>query len=407
MRWLERLRDPRGEYRARVRIGVVCFAAGALLMGGIWGASSLGEDAGQAGSRLGPVGAAPDIGHAPPSAAAPETTGPAASDFPDGGGRPGGDAERDKPGPEQGQATIALPDPVACPRDPTVPVDDAGSLQAALDAARPGDVIGLAPGRYLGKFTTTASGTEADPILLCGTADAILDGDNVRGGYVLHLDGAKYWQLVGFTVTNGQKGVMADGTVGSVITGLNVHSIGDEGIHLRKFSTDNLVEANTISNTGLRREKFGEGVYVGTATSNWCTITACQPDTSDRNTIRGNSIYATTAEAVDLKEGTSDGIVEGNRFDGAALSGADSWVDAKGRDWLIRGNTGINSTQDGFQTHEVEDGWGTGNRFSNNSATVNGPGFGYSLTPVLGNTVDCSNTAANAAEGFSNVPCTG
>ena len=60
---------------------------------------------------------------------------------------------------------------------------------------------------------------------------------------------------------------------------------------------------------------------------------------------------------------------------------------------------------DGFQTHEIVDGWGTGNVFRNNTAEVNGPGFGYSLTPVRGNVVECSNSASQAGKGVSNEPC--
>src|SRR6185436_18008372 len=101
---------------------------------------------------------------------------------------------------------------------------------------------------------------------------------DVEAGYVLHLDGAQYWRLVGFSVTNGQKGVMADQTVGTVVQGLTVHGIGDEAIHLRDNSTDNVVLDNTIRDTGLRRDDYGEGVYIGTAVSNWCTYTNCQPD---------------------------------------------------------------------------------------------------------------------------------
>lgn len=288
-------------------------------------------------------------------------------------------------------------------------VTSAAALQAALDAAGPGDVIVIAPGRYVGNFVLTPSGTPADPITLCGTTESILDGGDVQGGYVVHLDGASYWQLVGFTVTNGQKGVMADGTVGSVIRGLTVTQIGDEAIHLRRFSTDNLVIGNTVSVTGLRREKFGEGIYVGTAESNWCDITACEPDTSDRNVVEGNTISSTTAEAVDVKEGTTGGTVRGNTFDGTGMheDGADSWVDIKGNDWLIEGNVGANSLLDGFQTHEILDGWGTRNVFRGNTATVNGPGFGFSLTPERDNVVTCDNQASAAGEGFANVTCSG
>lgn len=288
-------------------------------------------------------------------------------------------------------------------------VESAPGLQAALDAAQPGDVIQIAPGSYVGNFVITPSGTADDPITLCGSVDSVLDGGDVEGGYVVHLNGASHWRLVGFTVTNGQKGVMADGTVGSVIQGLTVTRIGDEAIHLRRFSTDNLVSGNVVSVTGLRREKFGEGIYIGTAESNWAEITGGMPDASDRNVVEGNTISETTAEAIDIKEGTTGGIVRGNTFDGSGMheDGADSWVDVKGNDWVIEGNVGVDSPLDGYQTHEIVDGWGTRNVFRGNTATVNGPGFGFSLTPERDNVVTCDNQTSAAGEGFSNVTCSG
>ncbi len=33
-------------------------------------------------------------------------------------------------------------------------------------------------------------------------------------GSVLHLEGAQYWRVVGFPVSNGQKGVIDDGSSG-------------------------------------------------------------------------------------------------------------------------------------------------------------------------------------------------
>ncbi|QNO38836.1 hypothetical protein H4J02_06455 [Protaetiibacter sp. SSC-01] len=294
---------------------------------------------------------------------------------------------------------------VGCPA-PTVDVTDADELSAALTSAEPGDVIVMQPGTYAGKFVATASGTQNELVTLCGPQDAVLDGEGVKGGYVFHLDGAQYWHLIGFSVTNGQKGVMADGTVGTTIQNLTVFHIGDEAIHLRKHSTDNRVVGNDISDTGLRRDKFGEGVYVGSADSNWCTITDCEPDRSDRNLVEGNYIHGTTSEAIDIKEGTTGGVVRGNTFDGSRIVAADSWVDVKGNDWIIEGNTGRNSPLDGFQTHEIgTGGWGTRNVFRANVAIVNGPGFGFSLTPVNDNRVTCDNQVSDAGEGFSNVTC--
>jgi hypothetical protein len=212
--------------------------------------------------------------------------------------------------------------------------------------------------------------------------------------------------LVGFTVSGGQKGVMADGTVGSVFQGLTVTGTGDEAIHLRSNSTDNVVLDNTISNTGQRKDKFGEGVYIGSAVSNWCTYTDCEADRSDRNVIDGNTIFDTSSEAVDVKEGTTGGVVSNNDFDGSALTGADSWVDIKGNNYLVHANTGAHATEDGFQTHQILDGWGDHNVFSGNAADVGGPGHAISSWPAESNVVRCDNTFVNAAEGLSNIPCT-
>lgn len=308
------------------------------------------------------------------------------------------------PEPTAEEPGTALPSStVECPAEPTVTTTD--ELVESLDAVEPGETIVLAPGTYDGLFVATTSGTAEEPITLCGPVDAVLDGGGTEGGYVVHLDGASHWRLGGFTVTNGQKGVMADGTVGSVVSGLTVTSIGDEAIHLRKASTDNVVSGNVISDTGLRKPKFGEGVYIGTAESNWCDITACEPDPSDRNVVELNTISGTTSESIDIKEGTSDGIVRGNTFDGSSISAADSWVDVKGNGWLVEGNTGTSSPTDGFQTHEILEGWGDRNVFRANVADVGGSGFGYSLTPELSNVVECDNTATDAAEGLTNVEC--
>jgi hypothetical protein len=292
-----------------------------------------------------------------------------------------------------------------CPT-PTATVHDAKELSAALSEAAPGAVIELAPATYEGRFTATRPGTAAKPIFLCGSTAAILDGGSVTGGYGLHLDHVSYWRLVGFTVRDAQKGVVADATTHTVIDSLTVRDIGDEAIHLRATSTDNVVARNTISHTGQRRDKFGEGVYVGTAQSNWCKYSACKPDPSNHNAVIGNHISDTTAESVDIKEGTSLGVVAGNTFDGASLSGADSWVDAKGNGWLIYGNTGSHSPQDGFQTHQIVDGAGVDNVFARNVAKVDGPGYGFHLTPTGTNVVRCDNREIDAKQGLANIDCT-
>jgi hypothetical protein len=285
---------------------------------------------------------------------------------------------------------------VSCPTATTT-VSSSDELAAALVKAAPGDVIALADGTYPGSFVATTSGTATAPIWLCGGRGAVLDGEGVRKGYVLHLNGVAYWRLVGFTVTNGQKGVVTDATAHTVVQGLDVHGVGDEAIHLRARSTGNAILDNVISRTGLRRDKFGEGVYVGSSVNNWGQYSAGQPDRSDYNLVLGNRISHTGSESVDIKEGTTGGAVLDNTFDGTGMTGADSWVDVKGNEWLIEGNTGRNSPLDGFQTHELADGWGTRNIFRDNIIATPLSGQAIHLAPPLDNVIACGNKNADGS----------
>jgi hypothetical protein len=302
-------------------------------------------------------------------------------------------------------AGLPASDPVTCPA-PTVPVSTAEQLGAALQAAGPGTVIGLADGTYAGEFTAQVSGTPEAPIWLCGSDKAVLTGPDPDDGMVVHLQNVAHWRLVGFSVTNGQKGVMADGTSASVVQNLTVSQIGDEGIHLRTASTANVVRGNTVFDTGLREVKFGEGIYVGSAVSNWGQISGGGPDRSDGNVIVGNTIRNTAAENVDIKEGTTGGVLADNTFDGEGMQGdADSWVDVKGNGWLIQGNRGANATTNGFEVNVQADGWGQKNIFDGNTGDVGGSGYGFDLDPVGDNRVTCSNTVGNAEQGAANTPC--
>jgi hypothetical protein len=291
--------------------------------------------------------------------------------------------------------------PEPCASKPDVTVGTADQLQNALEDVRPGDSIRMKPGTYAGEFEVTESGTAAKPIELCGPKAAVLDGGESDGGYTLHLDGVSHWRILGFSLRGGQKGLMADGATRNLIDGISVTGTGDEAIHLRANSTDN------VRDTGLREEKYGEGIYIGTAESNWCDISKCDPDRSDRNVIRNNDVAGTTAESVDIKEGTTGGVLMDNTFSGADMTEGDSWVDVKGNAWTIDGNRGTAAPEDGFQVHQILDGWGQKNVFKNNVAVVGTDGYGINVTKRHdGNVVDCSNVARSAGAGLTTIDCT-
>ncbi len=311
-----------------------------------------------------------------------------------------------------GPASAPASAPASCPSGTLV--STASGLTDALAAATPGATVVLADGRYEGRFTIAVTGTATAPITLCGASGAVLDGGGTDTGYTLHLQGASHWRLEGFSVSGGQKGVMLDGSSSNVLTGLSVSGTGDEAVHLRAGSSDNTVENSTISNAGLHDAKFGEGIYVGTAQSNWCEISACKPDASDRNLISGNTVSGTTAETIDVKEGTTGGQLLGNVLDGSAATAVDSLIDVKGSDWVVSGNIGTAAPKDGAQVHVILEGWGARNAFDGNSFAVAPPGYAVSVVGdarAAGNQVACDNRATvagtDAPGRVTNVTCVG
>jgi hypothetical protein len=315
-------------------------------------------------------------------------------------------------------APVGLPGP-PIPAGPftTVPVSTAAQLQTALNSAQPGDRITLADGVYSANFTLTASGTDDRPITVEGGpgAELVSPSGNDGGSYALHLTGAHSVRLTGFSVHTAKKGIVLDGSTGVVMDRLHVYDIGDEGVHFRAFSSDNWLTASIIEDTGHANDGFGEGVYLGSASGNWPTFTRGQPDRSDRNSIIGNIIQDTTAENIDVKEGTTGGMIAGNTLDGASLSGAnsaDSNIDVKGSDYLITENMVTGSRGNAFEGHVPILGWGSGNWYSRNILTAASTAAGIwsdGTAAHTGNIITCDNTVTGAAVAYAttnNAPLT-
>jgi hypothetical protein len=291
-------------------------------------------------------------------------------------------------------------------------VHDAAQLRAALKSARPGQIIELADGVYNGKFVATGSGTSAKPIVLRGGRGAVLESRSYSTGITLRLQKANYWRLEGFTIRKGQKGLVLDQSNHNVLSKLDVGNVGMEAVHFRSSSSDNRLEGSDIHHTGRFDAGRGEGVYIGSAFTNWDKYgNSGGMDRSDRNVITGNRIHAITAENIDIKEGTVDGQITDNVLEGDRMSGVhhgDSWVDVKGNGYLVADNIGEKTLLDGFQTHVQLTGWGRNNVFRGNRLMVNGKGVGiniYKADASSGNVVACDNTVTGAAGGVTNLRC--
>jgi len=221
----------------------------------------------------------------------------------------------------------------------TITVANDEQLAAAVQAARPGDTIRMSAGTY-SPLVIAGRGTATAPITLTGPKDAVIDGGTGKG-YTVHVRDASHWQFTGFSVTGGGKGVMTDNAQFVVLDSLDIGGTGDEAVHFRGASSDNVVQNSYIHDTGNRQPQFGEGVYLGSAKSNWGKYSGGQPDLSMRNRVLGNRFANITAENVDVKEETGGALIAGNRFDGSAISGknyTDSVVDVKGFDTRVIDN---------------------------------------------------------------------
>jgi hypothetical protein len=217
-------------------------------------------------------------------------------------------------------------------------VSTAADLQTAMKGAQAGDVITLAPGMYAGaamtvpitggsspvNFHSVAMGTAQAPITLT-SADpsnpAVLVGTDtaVGSGYVLHLAATSYWHVQNLVVTKGSKGIMFDQVTNSYICGVEVYGTGDEAIHLRDASSNNVVEGVNVHDTGKAQPDYSEGFYTGSFTG-----TAYNPASNDNILKKSHFGPNIQSKYVNLQPGSAGNVVDGCDFDGTGAGGANS-----------------------------------------------------------------------------------
>lgn len=292
-----------------------------------------------------------------------------------------------------------------------VSVSTVTQLQNALTAAQPGQTIVLADGTYSGRFSlANKNATISQPIVIEGSNNAVIDAGSVSSNYAFHVSNCSYVTLRGFQIRGAQKSMVFDTVTFSNLDRLATHDCGEESILLRNTSCDNTIKNCTVYSTGLATTGYGEGIYIGQYYGNWNSTS--QPDMSDRNNILSNHIYNTAAESIDIKEGTSNGLIQANILDGANMSGsnyADSWIDIAGNGYLVQNNIGTNALLDGIQTHTqpYPATTASNNIFKNNTLTVNASGYGIHIdTDGTGNKVYASNTVSGAGDGLTNITVT-
>lgn len=208
-------------------------------------------------------------------------------------------------------------------------VADASQWEAAVGAAEPGDVIRLTRtinqrleyrGVDFGGHPSGKSGTAEAPIVITADPGVWIDpGDLASNKGALDVLAVDHVHVVNVNIRNSQFGLRCHRCRGTAarpvrIEGNRVENIGHAAVHIGAPYNDRtahsqyvVVARNRVTRTGQLDKQYGEGIYLGYGSVEWIDETA-------NITVANNHISHTTAEAIDIKPGTRDILVEGNRI---------------------------------------------------------------------------------------------
>ncbi|SHI86538.1 cellulase family glycosylhydrolase [Aquimarina spongiae] len=250
------------------------------------------------------------------------------------------------------------------PPSGTIECNSVDCIIAAMKNAQPGDEILVAPGTYTAtdkfnfgnkatRFGSDKNGTASKPITLRAKNPSnppILKGvSGIYDGYVMFILG-DYWILKDLILEEGSKGIVFDNANHGVIENVVVRELGEEGIHLRDGSSNNLVKGCQVYNIGIKKPGIGEGLYVGSDKGQHESASQAgnifdnkYNPRCDNNTIEDCIIGPNvTAEGADIKEGTKNTIIRNCTFSAQGISGensADAFIDLKGAYGFVYNNT--------------------------------------------------------------------
>ena len=183
-------------------------------------------------------------------------------------------------------------------------------INYAVGQVRQGDIVYVKNGNYLEDVYIIGKDGGADYITIQNYPGhaPVIHGSGVGSGRN-KLVNSSFIKLSGFTLTNFQQGLFVERSNNIVLQNLRVYNVGHEAIHIRFNSSFVTLKDSIIYDTG-KLSRYGEGVYIGTSSSQ-------QPnsppyDNTHNILITGNTIYNTTDECIEVKEGAHNVTIDRN-----------------------------------------------------------------------------------------------
>lgn len=286
--------------------------------------------------------------------------------------------------------------------------DDAGStqgystIQAAVDAAKPGDTVLVHDGNYRG-FTVYTSGTATNPIVIKAQGSAAVIKRPNGNGEGITLNDTSYITIEGFTVIGMPRAGIASHKAsaawpmrGVIVRNNTVQNSGFMNIYMSQ-TADSLIEGNIASGSAT-----SHGIYLSNGGS-------------DNTILRGNRCFGNAKNGIhfngDLSMG-GDGlhqglVIENNVIYGNIANGLD--MDGV-QDSLIQNNLIYGNGRNALRAFQIDAAAGPKNlKIVNNTLLVtNGSGWALKMSEDLGGHVIFNNILLNdnGATGSISVPNT-